>query len=115
MSARRQAIAEIRDLAQVRKLFDVIGPRYKERNGGYTRIMKAGFRYGDNAAQAVIEFVDRDEAAKGLDSGPVQEKKADGRRKPFRPERDDSTKSTRAAAAPPFLFAARFRRRRPSV
>ena len=67
LSARRQAIAEIRDVAQVKKLFDVIGPRYKERNGGYTRILKAGFRYGDNAAVAVIEFVDRDEAAKGLE------------------------------------------------
>ena len=60
----------------VKKLFDVLGPRYKERHGGYTRIMKAGFRYGDNAAVAVIEFVDRDVAAKGLDSGPVQEKAA---------------------------------------
>ena len=76
LAARRQAISEIRDIAQVKKLFDVIGPRYKERHGGYTRIMKAGFRHGDNAAVAVIEFVDRDEAAKGLDSGPVQEKKA---------------------------------------
>jgi large subunit ribosomal protein L17 len=66
----------MRDVTQVKKLFDVLGPRYKERHGGYTRIMKAGFRYGDNAAVAVIEFVDRDEAAKGLDSGPVQEKKA---------------------------------------
>ena len=72
LHARRQAIAEVRDVAQVKKLFDVIGPRYKERNGGYTRIMKAGFRYGDNAAQAVIEFVDRDVEAKGKDSGPVQ-------------------------------------------
>src|SRR6187200_662481 len=69
LHARRQAIAEVRDVVQVRKLFDVIGPRYKERNGGYTRIMKAGFRYGDNAAQAVIEFVDRDVDAKGKDSG----------------------------------------------
>jgi large subunit ribosomal protein L17 len=77
LSARRQAISEIRDVAMVRKLFDVIGPRYKERAGGYTRIMKAGFRHGDNAAVAVIEFVDRDEAAKGLDSGPVQERKVD--------------------------------------
>ena len=59
LHARRQAIAEIRDVTQVKKLFDVIGPRYKERDGGYTRIMKAGFRYGDNAAKAVIEFVDR--------------------------------------------------------
>src|SRR3954463_9754703 len=50
LHARRQAIAEVRDVAQVRKLFEVIGPRYKERNGGYLRIMKAGFRYGDNAA-----------------------------------------------------------------
>ncbi|CAA0093127.1 50S ribosomal protein L17 [Starkeya nomas] len=65
LHARRQAIAEVRDVAVVRKLFDVIGPRYKERNGGYTRIIKAGFRHGDSAAIAVIELVDRDEAAKG--------------------------------------------------
>ena len=75
LAARRQAISEIRDVAMVKKLFDVIGPRYKERAGGYTRVMKAGFGHGDNAAVAVIEFVDRDEAAKGLDSGPVQAKK----------------------------------------
>ncbi len=75
LAARRQAISEMRDVTQVKKLFDVIAPRYKDRHGGYTRIMKAGFRYGDNAPVAVIEFVDRDEAAKGLDSGPVQEKK----------------------------------------
>ncbi len=54
-----------------------LGPRYKDRNGGYTRIVKAGFRYGDNAAVAVIEFVDRDVAAKGLDSGQAQEKAAE--------------------------------------
>ena len=54
------------------KLFDVLGPRYKDRNGGYTRVLKAGFRYGDSAPVAVIEFVDRDVDAKGLDSGPVQ-------------------------------------------
>lgn len=65
LHARRQAIAEVRDVAVVRKLFDVIGPRYKERNGGYTRIIKAGFRHGDSAPVAVIELVDRDEAAKG--------------------------------------------------
>ena len=70
LAARRQAIAEMRDVTQVKKLFDVLGPRYKERHGGYTRIMKAGFRYGDNAAVAVIEFVDRDEAAKGLGLRP---------------------------------------------
>jgi large subunit ribosomal protein L17 len=72
LHARRQAIAKIRDVAMVKKLFEVIGPRYKDRHGGYTRVLKAGFRYGDNAAVAVIEFVDRDESAKGLDSGPVQ-------------------------------------------
>ncbi len=72
LAARRQAISEIRDVAQVKKLFEVLAPRYKERHGGYTRIMKAGFRYGDNAPRAVIEFVDRDVEAKGKDSGPVQ-------------------------------------------
>jgi large subunit ribosomal protein L17 len=77
LHARRQAVAEIRDVTQVKKLFDVIGPRYKDRDGGYTRIMKAGFRYGDNAAKAVIEFIDRDVEAKGKDSGPVEEKKVE--------------------------------------
>ena len=72
LHARRQAIAQIKDVALVKKLFDVLGPRYKDRNGGYTRVLKAGFRYGDNAPMAVIEFVDRDESAKGQDSGPVQ-------------------------------------------
>ena len=72
LHARRQAIAQMRDIAMVKKLFEVIGPRYKERNGGYTRVMKAGFRYGDSAPVAVIEFVDRDVEAKGKDSGPVQ-------------------------------------------
>ncbi|HEX4407229.1 MAG TPA: 50S ribosomal protein L17 [Xanthobacteraceae bacterium] len=74
LHARRQAISQMRDVAMVKKLFDVIGPRYKERNGGYLRVMKAGFRYGDSAAVAVIEFVDRDVDAKGLDSGPVPER-----------------------------------------
>ncbi len=71
LHARRQAISRIKDLDMVAKLFDVLGPRYKERQGGYIRIMKAGFRYGDNAPIAVIEFVDRDTGAKGLDSGPT--------------------------------------------
>lgn len=75
LHARRQAVSEIRDVPMVKKLFEIIGPRYKERNGGYCRIVKAGFRYGDNAPRAVIEFVDRDVDAKGKDSGPVQEKK----------------------------------------
>lgn len=65
LHARRQAIARIRDVEQVKKLFDVLGPRYQERNGGYTRVLKAGFRYGDNAAMAVIELVDRDLEARG--------------------------------------------------
>jgi large subunit ribosomal protein L17 len=74
LHARRQAIAEIRDVAMVKKLFDVLGPRYRERAGGYTRVLKAGFRYGDSAPRAVIEFVDRDVDAKGMDSGPTAEK-----------------------------------------
>ncbi|MET0842202.1 MAG: 50S ribosomal protein L17 [Methyloceanibacter sp.] len=72
LHARRQAIAQIRDEGQVAQLFAVLGPRYAERQGGYIRILKAGFRYGDNAPMAVIELVDRDTAAKGLDSGPPQ-------------------------------------------
>jgi len=74
LHARRQAVSQMRDIEMVKKLFDVVGPRYKDRNGGYTRIIKAGYRYGDSAPIAVIEFVDRDVDAKGLDSGPVQEK-----------------------------------------
>jgi large subunit ribosomal protein L17 len=74
LHARRQALAQIRDAVQVRKLFDVIGPRYATRPGGYIRILKAGFRFGDNAEMAFIEFVDRDVDAKGLDSGPVEER-----------------------------------------
>ena len=73
LHARRQAIAQMRDVAMVRKLFEVLAPRYKDRNGGYTRVLKAGFRYGDSAPVAVIEFVDRDVAAKGKESGPVPE------------------------------------------
>jgi large subunit ribosomal protein L17 len=65
LHARRQAISQIKDLPAVKKLFEVIAPRYKARNGGYLRIVKAGFRYGDSAAVAVIEFVDRDVEAKG--------------------------------------------------
>lgn len=67
----RLVVSRMGDETQAKKLFDVIAPRYKERNGGYLRIMKAGFRHGDNAPVAVIEFVDRDVDAKGKDSGPV--------------------------------------------
>ena len=74
LAMRRQAISEMRDKDQVRKLFDTLATRYKDRHGGYTRVLKAGFRYGDSAPVAVIEFVDRDVDAKGLDSGPVQER-----------------------------------------
>lgn len=65
LTSRRIAIARTRNKEMSKKLFDVLGPRYKERSGGYIRIMKAGFRYGDNAPMAVIEFVDRDVSAKG--------------------------------------------------
>ena len=71
LHARRQAISRIRDIDQVGKLFDVLGARYKDRSGGYSRVIKAGFRFGDSAPMAVIELVDRDESEKGKDSGPV--------------------------------------------
>ena len=72
LHARRQAISQVRDVEQVGKLFETLGPRYGARNGGYIRVLKAGFRHGDNAPMAVIEFVDRDTSAKGQDSGPTQ-------------------------------------------
>ncbi|WP_430911870.1 50S ribosomal protein L17 [Methylobacterium sp. sgz302541] len=72
LHARRLAMSQIRDEGMVKKLFAVLGPRYKGRPGGYCRIMKAGFRHGDNAPMAVIEFVDRDVNARGKDSGPSQ-------------------------------------------
>ena len=73
LHARRIAISRVRDVDQVGKLFAALGPRYAERNGGYIRVLKAGYRHGDNAAMAVIEFVDRDPSEKGKDSGPVAE------------------------------------------
>lgn len=77
LASRRLAVSRIRDEVMGKKLFDILGPRYKDRNGGYTRVLKAGFRYGDSAPMAVIELVDRDEEAKGQDSGPTQEAAAD--------------------------------------
>ena len=71
LHARRVVASRLRDNATVAKLFETLGPRYQSRSGGYTRVLKAGFRYGDNAPLAVIELVDRNEKAKGLDSGPV--------------------------------------------
>lgn len=67
LNSRRLAASRMRDEEMTKKLFDVLGPRYKDRNGGYTRVLKAGFRYGDSAPRAVIELVDRDESVKGAE------------------------------------------------
>jgi large subunit ribosomal protein L17 len=75
LHARRQALGKIGDLKLVEKLFSILAKRYETRNGGYSRVLKAGFRYGDAAPMAVIELVDRDEEARGKDSGPTQEQK----------------------------------------
>ena len=85
LHARRQAISQMRDKAMVAKLFETLGPRYEERKGGYTRVLKAGFRYGDSAPMAVIELVDRDPEARGQDSGP-------------RPDLEEATEEAVAAA-----------------
>ncbi len=75
LKSRRKAISILQDEKNIKKIFDIIADRYKERSGGYTRIVKIGNRFGDNAPTAIIELVDRDEEAKGKDSGPVIEKK----------------------------------------
>ena len=73
LHAKRRVFAMLRDAATTAKLFETLAPRYAERNGGYTRVLKAGFRYGDSAPMAVIELIERDEDAKGQDSGPLPE------------------------------------------
>ena len=77
LNARRKLIAELRDQGMAAKVLDVLAKRYEARKGGYLRIMKAGFRYGDSAPMAIIEFIDRDESARGQDSGPVEIETAD--------------------------------------
>jgi len=77
LASRRRAAGRLRDERMAKKLFEVLGPRYQNRNGGYTRVLKAGFRHGDMAPMAVIELVDRDPAWKGTDSGPTAEAAAD--------------------------------------
>jgi len=86
LHARRQALSILQDKEMVKKLFDTLAERYKERKGGYTRLLKAGFRYGDQAPMALIELVDRDEDARGQDSGPL-------------PDNDDVTESQEPVAA----------------
>jgi large subunit ribosomal protein L17 len=77
LHSRRLAVARVRDEVMVKKLFDILGPRYKERSGGYTRVLRAGYRHGDSAPMAVIELVDRDPEARGQDSGPTQDQDED--------------------------------------
>lgn len=95
LANRRLAIARTRDEAIVKKLFDVLGPRYAERQGGYTRVLKAGFRYGDNAPMALIELVDRDVTAKGK----TLEEAAEARTTEAKPAKTTAKKATKKAAA----------------
>ena len=76
LESRRKAISILQDDKSTKTIFDIFSDRYKNRNGGYTRIIKIGNRFGDNAPTAIIELIDRDENAKGRDSGPIIEKKS---------------------------------------
>jgi len=98
LANRRLAMSRLRDETQVKKLFDVIGKRYVDRPGGYTRVLKAGFRYGDNAPMAIIELVDRDRSAKGLDSGPTGAEEEVAAEAPVAEKKKAAPKKKKAAA-----------------
>ena len=100
LARRRQVISIIRDQVQAAKLFDVLAPRYKDRQGGYIRVLKAGFRYGDAAPMAVIELVDRDPAAKGKDSGPTNFDEVPSQHETVEDSSEDGVKAAKATAAP---------------
>jgi large subunit ribosomal protein L17 len=109
LHAQRLALSQLRDQTTVRKLFEIIGPRYVGRPGGYTRVLKAGYRHGDNAAMAVIEFIERDVAARGKDSGPGETEEAEVREEKQEPEvkvkpkaekAEKKSKATKPAPAP---------------
>lgn len=101
LANRRLAISRLRDEDQVKKLFDTLAARYESREGGYSRVMKAGFRYGDNAPMAVIELVDRDESAKGQDSGEYVESEAEAHeaKAPAKKKAADKKSPAKKAAA----------------
>ena len=101
LHARRLVMSQLKDKALTDKLFKTLAERYKNRKGGYTRVLKAGFRYGDMAPMAIIEFVDRDEAAKGQDSGPLQTEAAapEAETKPEAEKKKPKAKAKKAAAA----------------
>ncbi len=99
LHARRQVLATLKDAALTEKLFSTLAERYKTRQGGYTRVLKAGFRYGDKAPMAIIEFVDRDESAKGKDSGPVETAPAEPVTLGLKTDTDKPAKTKKAKAA----------------